>query len=760
MIIKRIKADNFMKYKHLEIDNLPSEGIIGIFGPNESGKTTIGAAVHFAFFGMPLDPSVKDNKSLIKWFEQRSLVEVDFTIDGNDDYTVVREMDRSGEDHTIVLETDSREAVARGKSEVEKWIAERIRFNRQDFLDTLFLTQDSPSFIKFSSEQQRLSRSFSGIVIFEKAIEQVQESKEELKRNIISLKGRLEENVVDEEEKRELQGKIEKLEEQENNQQEELKQHEEKQASIKSDIDKLNAHDRKWLEERAEIQKLEKAENAESFENRAIQYEKRPAPVPAPDDGVVPKTLIDEEKKLLDSVKESKSVFRTLQNLKTTVKSLVQNADKEIKDLEAIVLTHKKKMSALQKKKKGSNVWALIFWILLAAVIGLGAVVQFAVGPEKTANWISGQFTGLQLNFVHVYIALGVLALIFLIVAVSIQASSSGKKKSLNNIQSEMTRVEEKISENRDIKAKLEALSVFDLKSLSAAVAELNSEKLSKAYNDFISSHKSLDPNSPDVSRMVSNLMKSIDQQREKIVKEIQQRDGQIKELESKAESIESNLKMTRESLENWREQWKAAEEKEATYRDIENQISEAEKGINVRDKLTELFSRTIDKVRLRFSEGVSRILSQMIGQITDERYHDAQVAEDLSVKVFSREKNNFVEPWELSGGTRDQISLGLRLALCQAGMRSRFKEAPSQFLFLDEPIHSSDVIRSSSLMEVLRSITEDFPQLFLVSHFAVQPEDITVDMHLETGEEVFRYDAAEAKKEELDQGPALDEMS
>ncbi len=50
MLIGAIRAENFMRFSRLRIENLPQEGLIGIEGPNESGKTTVGEVLLFAFF--------------------------------------------------------------------------------------------------------------------------------------------------------------------------------------------------------------------------------------------------------------------------------------------------------------------------------------------------------------------------------------------------------------------------------------------------------------------------------------------------------------------------------------------------------------------------------------------------------------------------------------------------------------------------------------------------------------------------------------
>ena len=51
MIITHLSAENLLKYKKLELKNLPREGVITISGQNESGKSTIGETVCFALFG-------------------------------------------------------------------------------------------------------------------------------------------------------------------------------------------------------------------------------------------------------------------------------------------------------------------------------------------------------------------------------------------------------------------------------------------------------------------------------------------------------------------------------------------------------------------------------------------------------------------------------------------------------------------------------------------------------------------------------------
>ena len=51
MIINSVSAQNVLKYKSLDLHDLPAQGIIAVSGLNESGKSSIGETVCFALFG-------------------------------------------------------------------------------------------------------------------------------------------------------------------------------------------------------------------------------------------------------------------------------------------------------------------------------------------------------------------------------------------------------------------------------------------------------------------------------------------------------------------------------------------------------------------------------------------------------------------------------------------------------------------------------------------------------------------------------------
>ena len=67
MIITQIRAENILRYAKLHLSKLPPVGLIGISGPNESGKTSIVEIVCLALFGRTSTVEATQLTKIIKW---------------------------------------------------------------------------------------------------------------------------------------------------------------------------------------------------------------------------------------------------------------------------------------------------------------------------------------------------------------------------------------------------------------------------------------------------------------------------------------------------------------------------------------------------------------------------------------------------------------------------------------------------------------------------------------------------------------------
>ena len=126
MLIRSIRAENFKKFTLLHIHNIPSEGLIGVEGPNESGKTSLGDAILFAFFGKVSAGGDDSVSRLIRWGTDSLTVELDFSVDDEngeaEDYRIFRQVDRAGTNYVKVVRGDGKSEVAAGHVQVEEFL--------------------------------------------------------------------------------------------------------------------------------------------------------------------------------------------------------------------------------------------------------------------------------------------------------------------------------------------------------------------------------------------------------------------------------------------------------------------------------------------------------------------------------------------------------------------------------------------------------------------------------------------------------------
>ncbi|MCW8919904.1 MAG: AAA family ATPase, partial [Sedimenticola sp.] len=123
MIITDIRAENFLKYSHLELTELPDKGIIAIDGANESGKSSIGEVICFALFGRTFSLGQEELQKLIRWGETTCSTTLRFRINDQSHYKITRMLDRDG-NHGVQLAKVGEETqpFARGVVEVDEAI--------------------------------------------------------------------------------------------------------------------------------------------------------------------------------------------------------------------------------------------------------------------------------------------------------------------------------------------------------------------------------------------------------------------------------------------------------------------------------------------------------------------------------------------------------------------------------------------------------------------------------------------------------------
>ena len=143
---------------------------------------------------------------------------------------------------------------------------------------------------------------------------------------------------------------------------------------------------------------------------------------------------------------------------------------------------------------------------------------------------------------------------------------------------------------------------------------------------------------------------------------------------------------------------------------------------------------QTSESLRNRVKPQVERYMGLILPAITSGRYKAVELDDDYTVRVFDPEAGEFKPKEVFSGGTEDQLLLAMRLAFALALIPQAKGQTP-EFLFLDEPLGSSDRIRREGIVTLLqKELSQNFKQIFLISHVGDLEAEADTIVQMENG--------------------------
>ncbi|MCW8920713.1 MAG: hypothetical protein OQK68_04475, partial [Sedimenticola sp.] len=143
-------------------------------------------------------------------------------------------------------------------------------------------------------------------------------------------------------------------------------------------------------------------------------------------------------------------------------------------------------------------------------------------------------------------------------------------------------------------------------------------------------------------------------------------------------------------------------------------QIAEHDRRITQRERSLELLAGATRHLSQRFNRDLGDSVRKTLPIFTDNNYEHLQIDDDLTVRVFSSQKRDFMDLEEISSGTQRQIMLAVRLALSQALIKRT--EGGRQFVFLDEPFAFFDQGRTRNALRMLPKLDESISQIWIVA--------------------------------------------
>lgn len=155
MIIKSIKVRNFMQYDELDVKNIPQKSIIGIFGNNELGKSTIGEAISFALFGVTTKAPKGEKDKVISWNGASScFVEMIFRV-GEHEYAIYRKIKREGSPEVKLLDSILNRTLSIGTRETDAELLRILGFGFKEFRYSTYVAQKELSLIQDKKQDRK-----------------------------------------------------------------------------------------------------------------------------------------------------------------------------------------------------------------------------------------------------------------------------------------------------------------------------------------------------------------------------------------------------------------------------------------------------------------------------------------------------------------------------------------------------------------------------------------------------------------------------
>ena len=150
MIIKSLYCKNFMKFRELDLREIPDKGLIGIIGENEAGKSTIGEAISFGLFGKCTRGDAQNLGDIIFWGEAEGFVQVKVNF-GDEQFILSRNFSSDGVSLGIRNETLSSDLDEEG---IQEFFRERLKLSFKEFRYSSYVAQKELAIIQSHREDR------------------------------------------------------------------------------------------------------------------------------------------------------------------------------------------------------------------------------------------------------------------------------------------------------------------------------------------------------------------------------------------------------------------------------------------------------------------------------------------------------------------------------------------------------------------------------------------------------------------------------
>jgi exonuclease SbcC len=759
-------ANNFKKLKFDGPLEFP-EGVTVISGLNEAGKSTVLDAILYALYGRVIRPSghVRD-EDLISYGADEALVRLDFEIAGRR-FRVSRRI-RRGRTNSANLDEvlpDGRlkplATKVREVTEAVEGLLGGISFSEL-VSSNVVAQKDLDRLIREGRDRDKVINAFLNLESFNSVLEGLNEERKDLEGTGPSRPGRIGlerkrlEDLRDElgelnRRRSELEGLRRKVEE--------LEGERETLESRLEELEPLRALLAKYGDALAAKEKLEaelrgKRELLKSHEEEVGKLEERirSAEAELAGYGDLPLEEAQRIRQALEWVKDFEGRRAAAEERARELEGEIEELERELEGFDRSELRRAREA----RRKLGRHLPAMIIsFILFALLLALGAPLP--LWAVVLALWLALALRALSLQRLagRSDLAEGLLGK---------EALLEGRRAELSKLREEAARVLEGAGgARRELGAILSALKRYEGLIAGEPSPELAAEKILKRLSEEELDKEGLESRLRGLRESLEDAMRRVDALAlQSEIEELERRLSAIElpslpkgirfskelleEVSRKRDEAKGRLEAIKASIEAYWERIRDNElyvkehgGVEERFRGQEAKVGELERRLRVVRAAIGGIQATAEALRNRVRPSVERYMGQILPKLTSGRYKAVMLDESFGIRVWDPDAGEFRPKDVFSGGTEDQFLLAMRLAFALSLMPEA-KGVKPDFLFLDEPLSSSDEVRRSGIIEYLASeLPALFRQIFVISHVGGLEELLPNVIRLEDGMVVGR---------------------
>lgn len=738
MIVRNLRAWNFMRFRRIEITGLPGKGLLGIEGANESGKSTIGHLLEFAVSGRA-PRHEGDFTSVINWESDFMKLELDFTAGGKN-YRILRQCDRD-RSMFVKLESEGGET-AQGELTVGKALARILGYKPEEMAGVFMVTPTAVQSLR-KPPVERLD-SMLGLIHVKRLYGISEGLMGEISSKLDADKNRREKLSAERSGlgySEEEHGRAEAIKNELDRKQEDIRRElleSRKGVQELKEPYRLLEQEQKHLAEK--IEKMELSKLYPELQQHLTELEG-----------------IGVQGKAAECLSLAISTLKSILQYRNSIKEFSAKYESQLKHIrEKLNLNSEGSAPAdsfrrqeeaadrsVARAGRSLSLWARIA-IFLALFVSVAVSVYVERGPVLA--WMRrippiyeldrGKLHGFWVRFKTVFApneaglpsmpqayfsSASILLMLFISASMAMRARVLLRRR--RRLRFEIGRQKETL---QDEYKRLLAADFKDMKEVGDIIRRSGIKELKDAFAELKAQNPLLVEKDFD-TRMVFRIARNhLDEGMQALNLKIFQMEASVQALEEKAARGQNELSKLLPLI-------ASMEEKKRRTLELDEDIRRAAEEYELWKKENASFGHLVElakgcygmlRSRLRFN--ITALYKQLLPAMTDRRYASVRLDEDFRLMVFSDERGDFVPLSQLSSGTHDLMILLMQLILIHGFAQSR--GMAGHFLFLDEPLPALDHARQKRLLDLLPGFSPHLPQIF----FCRPPKDAQMPLRLE----------------------------